>query len=188
MRVLVVGDASVARALERLLVNESGVDGQYYVVERLDRYPPENSPDLAAPSYEIALVQSRDRTGDEQVIDALLPLVPVVILLVAVPDTAACVAALRRGAWDYVEMAPRAGDAIQAVMDSMSEGVKTLGVGRAGTDVEWIREHFQQLHASHADQWIAVRNAEVIAADVLFARLHRREETEGATFWKIPRA
>lgn len=185
MRVLLIGRDTLVGGFAKVIENELGPDGQRYVTDTRWTLPAHGEERTSAAYNEIAIVHWT-WDDDETLLDPLLETTPVVILLAAHPNVPFCVRALRRGAWDYLEMAPEAGDPIDAVLASMRNAVDMLGVGRGAADVEWIRSRFDELHAAHAGQWIAVRGETLIAGEPLFARLYRRDDTKGAVFWKMP--
>ena len=188
MRVLVIGEREFVQALADFIGNETGPDGQRYVTTRAESILPWQQANPATTSlHEIVIIHWTEK-NDVTLLDALVATAPIVILLVAVPDVSMCVRAIRRGAWDYIEMAPQSGDSVESILTSMSDGVDMLGIGRGPADLEWIRDNFSTLSSDHAGEWIAVRNREVVASEPLFARLYRRPDTKNAVFWKMPEA
>jgi len=179
MRVLVVDDdARVAETIASALSFAKGPDERPYEVTTCQ--DADRAIDLLNREYFDAVITDMrlGPRGDEglDVVQRLAGKSTTTIVLTAYSSVSNCVAAMRAGAWDYVEK--REPDCLERLLASLREAYRYRAAhpdaGRVDPDAKWVHEHLGELMESYAGELVAVRHGKVLDHDKAYGTLVER--------------
>lgn len=170
MRIFVIHDQrEVLNTLDETLSSAKGIDGKpYEVIPEQDH---QKALELVQQErFEVIVVDMvTDERLDEglDIVRMLAGKSPVTIVLTAYPSISNCVAAMRGGAWDYLEKNPGDGsDPYENLLRSIEEGCnqrrKQLDLGQPDPNAQWIHENLEWLSQRYAGRAIAVLYEQIL--------------------------
>lgn len=180
MKILIADDdPMVLKYLQRIVVSLKTPDRQPVeitgvpgLVEALNAV---NGPNR----YEVVVTDMR--MGDEeqeglQILRQLTNKSPITIVLTAYPTFPNCVAAMRAGAWDYLEKMRQDGkDPYDALLESITEALaaraKNPELGKPNPDSVWINEHLEELMTKYPGEVVAVLDQKVVGHNASYDAL-----------------
>lgn len=182
MKVLAIDDEPEAlKQIEKAISAAKGPDEKPYEVVALADHN-EALKRLDAERFDVVITDMVMGTEEDKGLDVLKQLVGkshITIVLTAYPLIPNCVAAMRAGAWDYLEKVPAGGsDAYENLLASLEAACRTRmenpESGRSPEDAKWVQEHLGDLMRDYAGKVIAVLDQEVVASDVNYGKLRDR--------------
>lgn len=182
MKVLVVDDQPEAlKEIARALEGDQGPDKKPYEVVALADHE-EAVKRLEAERFDVVVTDMRMGPEEDEgleVVRKLMERSPITIVLTAYPSIPNCVAAMRAGAWDYIEKEPLDGsNAYERLLESVREACefrrKFPWAGRADPNARWIHEHSDELIRDYPGEVVAVLDQGVVDHDEDSGKLRRR--------------
>jgi len=182
MKVLAIDDQPEAlKQIEREISAANGPDGKPYQVAALTDH-------LAAVKrlsdeyFDVVitdLVMGPDEKEGLQVLKELTGKSPITIVLTAYPSIRMCVAAMRAGAWDFLEKVPDDGsDAYENLLASLRKACETRlahpEAGRSNPDSQWIHDNLGDLMREYPGELVAVLDGQVVDHDRVYKPLAKR--------------
>jgi DNA-binding NtrC family response regulator len=104
---------------------------------------------------------------------------PITIVLTAYPAIPNCVAAIKAGAWDYLEKVPENGsDAYDNLLKSIHEACRHRREhresGKSPADTRWVHQNLDRLMREYPGEIVAVLDQQVVDHGSSFAELAAR--------------
>ncbi len=186
MKVLIVDDEPRAvRMLEQEIALITDPNGEPFTVTGLTNYQ-EALALIEREPFDVAITDMRmagSGGGDEglEVVQALVRRSAVAIVFTAFPEIPNCVAAMRAGAWDYIEKRPRDGaDAYKRLLCSIDEAcrerLRSPERSLVNPDVKWIEDNIGVLMRDYPGRAIAVLYERVIDSGDTLSEVSRRAQ------------
>lgn len=120
---------------------------------------------------------------------------PITIVLTAYASIPNCVAAMRAGAWDYLEKTPEDGsdpyeNLLKSIKAAYNERLKNPYRDRVHPDAKWVQEHMDELMQKFGGKVVAVLDRTVVDSDsdyqALTERLSKKFQTAKPVMISIP--
>jgi len=104
---------------------------------------------------------------------------PITIVLTAYPSIPNCVAAMRAGAWDYLEKVPaNGGDPYDNLLASLAAAYEFRrehpDAGKSDPEAKWVHAHIAELMRDYGGKVIAVLDGKVVDSDTSYGALQDR--------------
>lgn len=173
MKVLVIDDeAIVLKQLDKCLGTAEAPDGEHYKVTCASNYTEALDILGGKPFNFDAVITDMRMESDEKeglaVLHELMDKSPVTIVLTAHPSIPNCVAAMREGAWDYIEkIPPDEKDPYDRLLESLAAAYRyrkaNPETGRPSPDSKWIHAKLARLMDEYPGEIVAVLDRQVVA-------------------------
>lgn len=176
MRILVVDNQpDMLESLVKVLSSAQGIDGAPYKV--MPEQSHEKALDiLKQKRFEVVVVdadggESRNEglgaIGAMHIVHALMDKSPITIVLTAYPSLPNCVAAMRAGAWDYLEKKPHDGsefydNLLRSIKEGCQHRLAQPDLGRPDPNARWVHENLKFLMEQYAGQAVAILDEKVL--------------------------
>ena len=182
MKVLAIDDEPEAlKQIEKAISAAKGPDKKPYEVVALADHN-EALKRLDAERFDVVITDMVMGTEEDEGLEVLRKLIgksPITIVLTAYPLIPNCVAAMRAGAWDYLEKEPVNGsDAYENLLASLKKAcqrrLEDPESGRSPEDAKWVQEHLGDLMRKYGGKVVAVLDQEVVASDTSYGKVRDR--------------
>lgn len=168
------------KQIEKAVSAAKGPDGKPYEVTALSKHEEALALLDTGEHFDVVItdmVMGPDATEGLEVLRKLTAKSPITIVLTAYPLFPTCVAAMRAGAWDYLEKDPADGsDAYENLLNSLREACDTrlAAKSRMDPDSRWAQEHLGELMLRYPGKLVAVLDGRVVGEDVSYGDLVNR--------------
>ncbi|MGD0999663.1 MAG: response regulator [Candidatus Brocadiia bacterium] len=182
MKVLAIDDqAEALKQIEKALSGAKGPDDMPYEVMALaDHHAALEL--LTREHFDVIVTDMVMGNQEKEGLEILREMTgksPITIVLTAYPSIPNCVAAMRAGAWDYLEKTPADGsDPYEILLNSVSQACRERlarpEAGRVNPDATWVKDHYEELTAKYAGKIVAVLDGKVVDEDENYGKLAER--------------
>ena len=182
MKVLVIDDQPEAlKQIENAISDAKGPDEQPYEIVALTDHK-EALGRLEKERFDVVITDMVMGTEEQEglaILQELADKSPVTIVLTAYPSIPNCVAAMRAGAWDYLEKVPGDGsdpyeNLLRSLQEAYRERLEHPEARRSNPDSKWVQQNLGELMGQHAGEVIAVLDQKVVDHDKDYGRLLER--------------
>jgi len=175
MRILVVDNQpEMLESLVKVLSSAQGIDGAPYKVT------PEQSHEkaldiLKQERFEVVVNADGGESDNEgleaigamRIVHALMDKSPITIVLASSPSLPNCVAAIRAGAWDYLEKKPHDGsefydNLLRSIKEGCQHRLAQPDLGRPDPNARWVHENLKCLMQQYPEQVVAILDERVL--------------------------
>jgi DNA-binding NtrC family response regulator len=182
MRILIADDEPTAlKYLERRVATLKLHDGQPVEVTAVPGLAEALKAVNGTDRYDVVITDMAMGSEELEGLEILRQLTnksPITIVLTAYPTIPNCVAAMRAGAWDYLEKNRQdEKDAYEALLASIREALearaKNPELGRPNPDSQWISDHIDKLTTDYPGEVVAVLDQNVVGHSADFDTLQK---------------
>jgi DNA-binding NtrC family response regulator len=203
IHILVIDDEeNVLKQIVNFLKNSHPPQGETFEVEGkkdhqealklLEKFDPNER------YYHIIITDMRMGVEENEgiaILEELTKKSPITIVLTAYASIPNCVAAMKAGAWDYLEKTPENGsdpyeNLLKSIKAAYNERLKNPYRDRVHPDAKWVQEHMDELMQNYRGKVVAVLDRTVVDSDsdykALTERLAKKFQTAKPMMVSIP--
>jgi DNA-binding NtrC family response regulator len=182
MRILIADDdPTVLKYLERCVASLKAPDGQPIQIAAVPGLAAALQAIKGPDRYDVVvtdMIMGEEEKEGLQILRQLTDKSPITIVLTAYPTIPNCVAAMRAGAWDYLEKMRLDGkDPYDVLLESIREALevraKNPELGKPNPDSTWISEHLDELATDYPGEVVAVLDQKVVGHSAAYETLRQ---------------